>query len=136
MQGWISLGLLYVLKGEMGLGCCFGMISGAGNSLLKFNFPIFLEWHAREMLQCMSYLGMGVSLGGILLSQEDGMIGKRKAFSIYHLYLQIGMWMFMLREKIRLFGLLNQREPSLSRVYVRGCSVSYTHLTLPTKRIV
>ena len=27
----------------------------------------------------------------------------------------------MLREKIRLFGLLNPGEPSLLRVYVRGC---------------
>jgi len=121
MQGWIFLGLLYVLRREMGLGCCFGMISGGGNNLLKFNFQIFLEWHAWEMLQCMSYyLIMGLSLSGILPSQEAWMIGKRKTFSIYYLYLQIWMWMFMLKEK-RLFGLLNPREPSLLRVYVRGC---------------
>jgi len=50
MQGWISLGLLCVFRREMGLGCCFGIISGACNNLLKFNFQIFLEWHAREML--------------------------------------------------------------------------------------
>ena len=32
MQGWISLGLLYVLRGEMGLGCCFSMTSGVGTA--------------------------------------------------------------------------------------------------------
>jgi len=55
MQSWTSLSLLHVLSREMDLGCCFGMKSGAGNSLLKFNFQIFLEWHAREMLQRTSY---------------------------------------------------------------------------------
>jgi len=50
MQGWISLGLLYVLRQEMGGGCCFSIISGAENNLLKFNFQTFLEWHARELL--------------------------------------------------------------------------------------
>jgi len=41
MQGWISLGLLHVLRPEMDLGCCFGMVGGAGNNLLKFKvqFP-------------------------------------------------------------------------------------------------
>jgi len=69
------------------------------------------------------HLGMGVNLRGILPSQEARMIGKRKAFIVYYPHLQIRMWMFMLREKIRLFGLLNARGPSLLRVYVRGCLV-------------
>ena len=60
-------------------------------------------------------------LNGILPSQEARMIGKRKASLVYYLYLQIGRWMFMLREMIRLFGLLNPRGPSLLRVYVIGC---------------
>jgi len=39
------------------------------------------------------YLEMRVSIIGILSLQEAQMIGKRKAFSIYYLYLQI--WMYV-----------------------------------------
>ena len=47
MQGWISLGLLYVLRREMGLGCCWHD-KWCGEQPLKLNFQIFLEWHAQE----------------------------------------------------------------------------------------
>jgi len=42
IQVWIFLSLLFVLRWEMGLGCFFGMISGAGN-ILSFDPKSFQD---------------------------------------------------------------------------------------------
>jgi len=45
IQVSVVLSPLFVLRWEIGLGCYFGMISGAGDNLLSFNSQIFSRWH-------------------------------------------------------------------------------------------
>ena len=110
--GWLRVQYL------VGLFVCFVARNGS-----KVQFPNLVRMACMRDATVHDLLsfGMRVSLSRILPWQEAQMIGKRKTFSVYYLYLQIWMSMFMLREKISLFGLLNPRGPSLLRVYVRGC---------------
>ena len=41
---FFSLFLWFILRLEVGLGCCFGMIFGVRSNLVKFNFPMLFGW--------------------------------------------------------------------------------------------
>uniref|UniRef100_A0A7C9EE46 Uncharacterized protein n=1 Tax=Opuntia streptacantha TaxID=393608 RepID=A0A7C9EE46_OPUST len=87
---WIFSNPLFVLRWEMELECFSGKTSGAEINHSKLTSQTFLEWFLRGRLLCKRFcLGMGVSISGTSLLLEAQMIGKRKAFLICYLFLQI-----------------------------------------------
>uniref|UniRef100_A0A7C9CLC3 Uncharacterized protein n=1 Tax=Opuntia streptacantha TaxID=393608 RepID=A0A7C9CLC3_OPUST len=87
---WTFSSPLFVLRWEMELECFFGMTSGAAINHSKLTSQTSLDWlHQRRLRFKRFCLGMGVSISGTSLLLEAQMIGKRKAFLICFLFLQI-----------------------------------------------